>query len=138
MRHTVGSSCLALGALLTVACQANRPPPRQAEQSRSETAPAMTPEQMEEVEAVLRRGLTSLNLRCYQAELDRRAESFEARANVQVLVQPNGRAGQIKFGETEMDATFRGCIQQVIETWEFPKLPESAWFTYPLAFSPAY
>lgn len=95
----------------------------------------MSAEQMEGVQSILQRGSGTLTVRCYQPELDRRDEPFEARAIVKIQVQRDGRVGNVEFAESTLDPTFRDCIEHVIRSWEFPQLPDSAWFTYPLVFS---
>lgn len=123
--------------LVLTSCQRTQPEVEYSAGAEPAT-PAMTAEQMEEVQEVLQRGLSALNLRCYQPELERRKKKFEAKAVIKILVGQTGKAEQIEHGQTDMQGEFLQCISEQIREWEFPALPEPSWFTYPVSFSPAY
>ena len=100
---------------------------------------AMTPEQMEEVQAVVHAGQPAVT-RCYTEELSRRADkSFKGKVTVKILIGTQQAAQKVEIGPSELNApAVHDCIRETIMRWEFPALVKPNWFTYPFQFSPAY
>lgn len=137
-------STLLMAALAGAGCPAEKPRPkpmRKAPPPKDTSAVSkktVTPEQMEEVQTLVRQGTVSLN-RCYQKELEEAKKPFRIKIVVKFLVGRAEHATRVEFAQSTTDsATFKSCITKMIKGWEFPKLKTQAWFTYPFTFEPAY
>ncbi|MCK5800408.1 MAG: AgmX/PglI C-terminal domain-containing protein [Deltaproteobacteria bacterium] len=127
----------------SVACTTPKPRPRSAPKTTPKETSAvsdktLTPEQMEEIQTLVRQGMTSIN-RCYQKELEDAPKPFKARIIVEILVGTATHVKQIRFSESSLKSErFERCISETIKGWEFPRLKTEASFTYPFTFEPAY
>jgi hypothetical protein len=136
-------STLLVLALAGAGCTTPKPKPRPARRALPKDTTAvsqktMTPEQMEEVQTLVRQGTVSLN-RCYQKELEEAKKPFRIKIVVKFLVGTAAHVTKVAFALSTTDsATFKSCITKTIKGWEFPKLKTEAWFTYPFTFEPAY
>ncbi len=136
-------STVLLVALTGAGCPAEKPRPKPVRKAQPKDTSAvsqktLTPEQMEEVQTLVRQGTVSLN-RCYQKELEEAKKPFAIKVVVKLLIGLEQRATRVEFAQSSTDsASFKSCITQTIKGWEFPKLKTQAWFTYPFSFEPAY
>ena len=142
MRSSHLSMLIALigGICLLAACKKDQPPPRQAAPpAQGLEEPTLTTDQLEGVQQTVQSGMSALSSRCYQAELERRGESVSMTALLRILVGQQGRANKVELQDMSApSAEFEQCVDTVVRRWDFPRLAQEAWFTYPLSFSPEY
>ncbi|MBW2736033.1 MAG: AgmX/PglI C-terminal domain-containing protein, partial [Deltaproteobacteria bacterium] len=77
--------------------------------------------------------------RCYEHALEAAGKKFTAKMVAKILISTSGAASKVAFSEAQgMTPALKACLAKHIKSWEFPKVPSEAWFTYPLVFEPAY
>jgi len=102
------------------------------------TEPALTSEQLEEIERTVRVGEESLTS-CYEEEMERQGKKLTGKVLVNLMIGADGSAQQVEVGETNIpSAPFTSCVVQAVRSWEFPRLPKATPYSFPYAFSPAY
>jgi hypothetical protein len=99
----------------------------------------LTMEQLDEIERVKRIGHAAI-VECYTDELERRGnKELEGKVTVEIRIGTNRRALSVGINQSTLKAPkVHACIQNVIKTWEFPRLSAPADYGATFAFSPAY
>lgn len=111
----------------------------QEEGSNPNASGGITQEQLDEIEATRRGGMTAI-VGCFNDEIERQKNpKLKGKVMVEIQIGTAGRALSVGIKRsTFRSTTIQTCIQNTIKTWEFPRLNST--FNYPTTFdfSPAY
>lgn len=138
-RGVIGSFLLA--ALLLVGCPASEQ--RDVQYGSNEADPqaprGLTGEQLEEIKRVERIGNSAI-VDCYTDEMERlNTKKIQGTVTVKVLIGSNGKAQEVQIARSTLNAPqVHQCLQQVIQSWDFPTLNAPTWYGTTFSFTPAY
>jgi hypothetical protein len=123
MRNLCGLVCvLALGGCASQSQEQRTQPAGDSQQASSVDPNAVDPERNDAVERTFARKTTELQdcwTREYEKSHDRK---LEGDLTIQMSVQPNGKATDVKVVKTTLNnADIINCVQHMIGGWDFPE-----------------
>jgi len=94
---------------------------------------------MEEIRSVERAGRPAVT-DCYTDELERRTDKkLKGSVTVEIHIAATGAVQEVRItrGTLQAPQVLR-CIEQVLRSWEFPRMQTDTWYGTTFQFSPAY
>jgi hypothetical protein len=119
--------------------------------AREETAvesphEGVPPEKLEEIDRFFHRMVGGIQFRCYNDEAERTHKKYQGNLSITLMVQPGGKASDVKVLNSTLRAIDGGerasgieqCVLGEMKGWEWPDVPAPAPYTGSISFKPAW
>jgi hypothetical protein len=143
---------MALALVFGAGCASQSEKARSAPTAATEETAAETshggvpPEKLEEIDQFFHRMVNGIQFRCYNDEAERTHKKFQGNLSIGVMVQPGGKASEVRVVNSTLRALDSGerataieqCVLSQMKGWEWPDVPAPAPYTGSINFKPAF